>query len=185
MTKNSSKLKTMNTIKKFGLLGNTEGAEFSECMRYRYKLWRIWDPNLGVCNFLMLNPSTADEMMLDPTVSRCMKYARANGYGALVVTNLFAFRATDPRELKNTESPVGEFNNEIILDVAKDSKIVVCGWGVHGGHQQRSAQVLSIIATTGRKPYALAMTKGGEPGHPLYLRGDAIAKPFGKKSTYR
>ena len=83
------------------------GATFSPCRRWRYLLWRRWDATKPVANFLMLNPSTADEVKLDPTCSRARDYAERWGYGALIVTNIFAFRNTNPNQMKAAKDPVG------------------------------------------------------------------------------
>src|SRR3954469_17706712 len=91
------------------------GARFSADGLYRYALWRVWDADRGLCNFLMLNPSTADETVNDPTVARCARRARSWGYGGLVVTNLFAFRATDPSGLRAAPDPVGPEDDAAIV----------------------------------------------------------------------
>ncbi|HWV89920.1 MAG TPA: DUF1643 domain-containing protein, partial [Burkholderiales bacterium] len=107
------------------------GAQFSRCRRWRYLLWRRWDESKPVANFLMLNPSTADEVKLDPSCTRARNYAERWGYGALVVTNIFGWRATDPDEMKRVKDPVGRGNDRAILQAAKDAGIVVCAWGNH------------------------------------------------------
>ena len=83
------------------------GAEFSKDRKYRYRLWREWNKTKPAVLFVMLNPSTADELVLDSTVSRCLSFAKEWGYGRLEVANLFALRATDPKELNKVEDPVG------------------------------------------------------------------------------
>jgi hypothetical protein len=105
------------------------GAVFSRCRRWRYLLWRCWDEAKPVANFLMLNPSTADELKLDPSCTRARLYAERWGFGALVVTNLFGWRATDPDEMKAVRDPVGAENDRAILGAARTSGIVVCAWG--------------------------------------------------------
>src|SRR5216110_1785824 len=86
------------------VVSSDSGAQFSACRRWRYLLWRRWDPALPVANFLMLNPSTADEWKLDPSCTRARLYAERWGYGALIVTNAFGWRATDPQEMKAVRS---------------------------------------------------------------------------------
>ena len=81
-----------------------KSAEFSPDKVYRYELWRIWDEALPVCMFIGLNPSTADETVDDPTIRRCINFAKEWGYGQLVMTNLFAFRATKPAEMMRARS---------------------------------------------------------------------------------
>src|ERR1700693_1820950 len=150
------------------LFPETSGATFSECGTYRYRLWREWSSH-GTCNMLMLNPSTADCVDNDPTVERQQRRARQLGYGRLVVTNLFAFRATDPRDMKAAGEPVGPENDRHILEAAKEAGIVICAWGIHGAFLGRSKAVRTMLREAGVKLHRLEMTKGGEPGHPLYL----------------
>ncbi|MFZ8963264.1 MAG: DUF1643 domain-containing protein, partial [Schleiferiaceae bacterium] len=86
------------------------GAIFSDCGRYRYRLWRIWDPSLPTLLWILYNPSTADAKVEDPTLRRCMDFTRQWGYGGLTVVNRFAYRATNPRQLNSTIDPVGPEN---------------------------------------------------------------------------
>ena len=123
-----------------------------------------------MANFLMLNPSTADELKLDPSCTRARLYAERWGFGALIVTNLFAWRATDPRDMKAAPEPVGRANDRAIVRAAHEAGIVVCAWGNHGAHRERSASVLSMLRDAGIKLHALRLTGAGEPAHPLYLR---------------
>lgn len=116
----------------------------------------------------MLNPSTADELKLDPSCTRARLYAERWGFGALVVTNLFAWRATDPQDLKRAREPVGRRNDAAILDAARGSDLVLCAWGNHGAHRDRSAAVLEMLRGAGAKLHVLRLNAGGEPAHPLY-----------------
>jgi hypothetical protein len=147
------------------------GATFSPCRRWRYLLWRRWDDKKRVANFLMLNPSTADEMKLDPTCSRARDYAERWGYGALIVTNVFAFRDTNPAQMKAAQDPVGPGNDAAIVRAARESAIVVCAWGNHGGHMERSSRVKNLLRKSGLKLHMLRVNANGEPAHPLYLPG--------------
>ena len=156
------------------IAGDT-GAVFSRCRRWRYLLWRRWDAARPIANFLMLNPSTADEYRLDPSCTRARLYAERWGYGALIVTNLFGWRATDPHEMKAAREPVGRANDAAILRAAHEAAIVVCAWGNHGAHRERSAYVLQMLSARGVKLHALRVTGSGEPAHPLYL--PATLKP--------
>jgi hypothetical protein len=110
-------------------------ATFDPTRTYRYQLTRTWDPDGPRVNFLMLNPSTADAFGLDPTVRRCVGFARRWGFGSLEVTNIFAFRATDPRVLVGQPEPVGAGNDQAILDAARKADRVVAAWGVRGSHR--------------------------------------------------
>lgn len=153
-------------------------ALFSPCRRWRYRLLRQWDARKPYANFLMLNPSTADETKLDPTCTRCRDFAEAWGYGALIVTNLFAWRATDPQDMKKAEDPVGPENDEHIVEVALGAGVVVCAWGNHGIFQDRVNQVLALLRFRGAKLHALKITGAGQPAHPLYLPAELRPIPF-------
>lgn len=151
------------------LIRNPSGAAFSPCRRWRYLLWRRWDEAKPVANFLMLNPSTADELKLDPSCTRARRYAERWGYGGLIVTNLFGWRATDPDAMKAVRDPVGRGNDRAILAAAREAAIVVCAWGNHGAHRARSLHVRKLLK--GTELHVLRMNGSGEPAHPLYLPG--------------
>ena len=153
------------------VIASDSGAVFSRCRRWRFLLWRRWDARLPVANFLMLNPSTADEFKLDPSCTRARLYAERWGYGALIVTNIFGWRATDPDDMKAARDPVGRGNDAAILRAARESAIVVCAWGNHGAHLGRSAAVRALLAKARIEARVLRMNAGGEPAHPLYLSG--------------
>lgn len=154
------------------------GAKFSACRRWRYLLWRRWDDSRPAANFLMLNPSTADEWQLDPSCTRARNYARRWGFGALVVTNLFGWRATDPQEMKAARDPVGRGNDAAILRAARGSAIVVCAWGNHGAHRGRADEVLMLFQSESIKLHVLCLNGAGQPAHPLYLPGSLAAKTW-------
>lgn len=162
------------------LIRNSSGAVFSPCRRWRYLLWRRWDEKRPVANFLMLNPSTADEVKLDPSCTRARLYAERWGYGALIVTNLFGWRATDPDDMKAAKDPVGAGNDGAILAAAREAQIVVCAWGNHGAHHGRSAKVLSQLRAAGLCLHMLRMNGSGEPAHPLYLPSKLKASAFAR-----
>ncbi len=147
------------------------GAAFSRCRRWRTLLWRRWDASRPVANFLMLNPSTADEVQLDPSCTRARVYAERWGFGGLIVTNLFAWRATDPDDMKAAPDPVGRGNDAAILRAAREAAIVVCAWGNHGAHLGRAEAVLALLAARGARLSLLRMNGAGHPAHPLYLPG--------------
>ncbi len=154
------------------------GALFSSCRRWRYLLWRRWDASKPLANFLMLNPSTADELKLDPSCTRARNYAEHWGYGGLVVTNLFGWRATDPADMKAARDPVGRGNDAAILRAARECALVVCAWGNHGLHNDRSAQVLRKLRFSKVKLHFLRMNSNGQPAHPLYLPGALEPVPW-------
>lgn len=142
---------------------------FSPCRKYRYRLQKRWDDELPSINFIMLNPSTADEIVSDPTVTRCENRAREWGYGGLIVTNIFAFRATDPKDMKAQDDPVGPENNGHIFHAALQSADIVCGWGTHGSYLGRDKHVIQLLQRHGIRPMSLGVTKDGHPRHPLYV----------------
>jgi hypothetical protein len=153
------------------LVTSASGAKFSRCRRWRYLLWRRWDAGRPVANFLMLNPSTADALQLDPSCTRARNYAERWGYGALVVTNIFAWRATDPLEMKSARDPVGAGNDAAIVRAAREASLVVCAWGNHGEHLERARVVTALLRKEGVPLHYLRMNGAGHPAHPLYLPG--------------
>lgn len=144
-------------------------AVFSPCRTWRYQLFRQWSWWLPLATFICLNCSTADETQDDPTVRRCIRYAYDWGYGGLIMTNLFAFRATDPRVMKATPDPVGPKNDWYLKSGAIQSEIVVAAWGNHGGYRGRSQEVVEFLRQMEVNLMCLGITKTGEPKHPLYL----------------
>lgn len=145
------------------------GATFSDCEKYRYTLWRSWGVG-DLANFIMLNPSTADESTNDPTVERCERRAREYGFGGLIVTNLFAWRSTDPKQLNKVLDPIGRENNDAIKETAAQCKIVVCAWGKDGTIMARNESVLKMLREfCPEKLRYLKLTKDGHPYHPLYV----------------
>lgn len=149
-------------------------AILSDCRTYRYALSRSWDESLATVVFIGLNPSTADETKDDPTIRRCIGFAKSWGYGSLVMLNLFAYRATDPTKLQLVEDPVGPDNNWHIKTVSKASDLVVAAWGNHGSLLRRS----TIVKRAVPKLYHLGLTKIGEPRHPLYLKKTTKPQPL-------
>lgn len=153
--------------------GMKSGAIFSDCERYRYRLWRQWEPAKPTLAFLLLNPSTADERENDPTIERCQRRAVTWGYGRLEIVNLFPFRATDPDDMKAADDPIGPRGKAdgAILDAMSASVVTICGWGNHGDHLDRANQVVGVIRTEGmfNRLRALKMNDSGHPAHPLYL----------------
>lgn len=159
-------------------LFTTRRATFSDDRKYRYTLQIEWDRGKPCINFLMLNPSTADEFANDPTVERCERRARNLGYGMVSITNLFALRSTDPIGLLECDDPIGEYNDIYILDEALCADKVVCAWGMYGIFMGRSKQIMSKLIGVGVKPFCLKTTQKGEPCHPLYLPYTLEPKPY-------
>ncbi|MDF0601808.1 DUF1643 domain-containing protein [Psychromarinibacter sp. C21-152] len=144
-------------------------AVYSDCERYRYQLTRIWEPEGRRALFVMLNPSTATEVQNDPTVERCERRARTLGFGAFRVTNIFAYRATDPKVMRAADDPVGPENDAAIVDSAPWADRIVCAWGSHGAHLDRGPEVERLLRATGLPLFHLGLTKHGHPKHPLYI----------------
>ena len=153
------------------------GAEFDGTGAYRYSLWREWDSLGPAVAFVMLNPSTADTANDDPTIRRCASFARSWGYGSLEVVNLFAYRASEPKRLRQTPDPIGPANDGYLLDAASRAHTLIVGWGVHGGLLDRGREVLGLLA--GKcDVYCLGVTQAGQPRHPLYTKGETMPVPF-------
>ena len=151
------------------------GATFSADRRYRYRLWREWDRSRAVVAFVMLNPSTADASRDDPTIRRCIGFARAWGFGGVEVANLFALRATDPRDLRGVPDPVGPRNARSLKAALAHASLVVVAWGADPfARHVRLPRALS----SHRRLRCLGRTGAGAPRHPLYLRAGARLVPF-------
>lgn len=144
-------------------------AVYSDCERYRYALTRIWDEGGRRAHFVMLNPSTATEVQNDPTVERCERRARALGFGSFTVTNIFAWRDTDPRGMKAAADPVGPANDAAILEASQQADQIIAAWGTHGAHLARGAAVEALLRDLGKPLFHLGLSKAGHPKHPLYI----------------
>ena len=158
-------------------------AVYSPCERYRYLLTRTWAPGGARALFVMLNPSTATEYQNDPTVERCERRARALGFGAFRVTNIFAWRDTDPRGMRAAADPVGPGNDAALAESARHwlrdgHDRAICAWGTHGAHLGRGATVEALLRGTGRPLWTLGLTKDGHPKHPLYIGYDRQPEPW-------
>lgn len=167
----------------FPLPPNSASARFSPCRTYRYALERVWDPSLKPVCFLMLNPSTANAFVLDPTIRRCIGFAKAWGHGGVRVVNLFAYRSTSPDAMKDafdpvadplTEMPFHKNENDYWIVNQSDTLRLIAAWGVHGRFMQRDAEVMELLGRD-RIVECLGTTKDGHPKHPLYV--PAITKP--------
>ena len=153
------------------------GAIFSEdaAKTYRFALWRSWDNHKPACNFILLNPSTADGVSDDPTIARLKVRAKQAGFGGIVVTNVFAWRSTSPDDLvkaaRSGRDVVGADNDVILAKWAKHSEAVIIGWGKHAERAApgRSAVVLGILKSLQVKVFAVAWNDDGSPRHPLYV----------------
>lgn len=159
-------------------------AILSGCERYRYLLTRTWpqplgaDPHESRILFVMLNPSTADARFDDPTIRRCVGFAQRWGHTDLAVVNLYAYRATSPRDLFAVEDPIGPLNDAYVRQAAAAADAIVCAWGVHGLRDGRGRAVLAQLRAVAQNGlWCLGLTSGGEPRHPLYVRADTPLVP--------
>lgn len=160
----------------------TSSATIDATGRFRYVLRRSWAGGAGSVLWIMLNPSTADATRDDPTIRRCTGFSKAWGYQKLVVVNLFALRATDPRALRLPEpytqddvlSVVGPRNDEHIWAEAARATLAVAAWGNRGVLYDRGEEIRERIELL----YHLGITKLGQPRHPLYVAADVIPKPL-------
>jgi len=153
-------------------------ALFSPCGRFRYRLGRRWSEGPLVA-FVLLNPSTADEEGDDPTIRRCIGFAQGHGFGGLEAVNLYAYRATNPADLRRAGYPVGPENDQHITAAVSGCERVVLAWGVHAGRLTRPAEVLRLLRDVGVSPYCLRITSSGHPEHPLRLPKSCALRPFG------
>jgi len=142
------------------------GAKISPCNKYRYALWRVWDESLPLVMFIGLNPSTADATEDDPTIRRCIGFAKSWGYGGIQVGNLFAYRSTKPSKLYKASNPVGQDNDFWLKKLHSSSQIVIAAWGNRGTFLDRARYVCSLLPDI----YCLGVTKYKQPRHPLYLK---------------
>ncbi|MFK7763501.1 MAG: DUF1643 domain-containing protein [Roseobacter sp.] len=143
-------------------------AAYSTCESYRYWLKRRWKPGPEI-NFIMLNPSVADEQRNDPTVERCERRARILEFAAFSVTNIFAWRDTDPAAMRRAPQPQGPENDDVLLQHAGKAGKVIAAWGVHGAHRQRGLEVAQMLRAQNIKLFHLGVSKNGHPRHPLYV----------------
>lgn len=153
-------------------------ALYSDCEGYRYDLTRVWDDAADKVLFVMLNPSTATEVQNDPTVERCERRARIMGFGAFRVCNIFAWRSTDPRGLRQTDDPVGPDNDAAILRGADWADRVVCAWGTHGALLDRGGRVETLLRVASHPLHHLGLSKHGYPKHPLYISYAVAPQPW-------
>ena len=146
------------------MLSQFSGAVLDQQRQHRFLLWRFWDDSPRML-FIGLNPSTADEYEADPTIRRCMAFARTWGYGGMYMMNIFAFRTYDPKILKDAPDPIGPRNDHWLLEIGQEAKIIIAAWGVHGAYLGRDKEVRKMLTDL----HYLRLTKEGFPSHPLYL----------------
>lgn len=152
-----------------------QGAEFSPCGQYRYTLWRRLGMGDRAVAFVGLNPSTATATTDDPTIRRCIGFARAWGFDWLYMLNLHAFRSTDPRGLAHAVDPVGPANWEALQNFGRKADMLVAAWGaneLHGAAREYAERLYALPRT-----HCLGTTKSGAPRHPLYLPASTLPTP--------
>lgn len=153
-----------------------KGAVFDKTGAYRYRLWRVWNESAPRVGFIMLNPSTADDTLDDPTIRRCIGFARAWGYGAVEVVNLFAYRATRSADLRGMADPIGRENDRYLQRLEQNVQQIIVAWGNLGAWQNRDQAVIRRFSQ--RHLHCLGTTLSGSPRHPLYLRKETLPQRF-------
>lgn len=145
------------------------GAVISDDNRYRYHLWRIWDDAKPTAVWVMLNPSTADAYQDDPTIRRCIGFAKTFDFGGIQIVNLYAYRATNPTELRKVSDPVGPANELFIRRACSTlAGKVICAWGASPYAAHRAGDARLIIWHEFGQSWCIGKTKDGSPCHPLY-----------------
>jgi hypothetical protein len=162
------------------LAGTTRSwALFDDTQAYRYALGRKWGDGNRTILWIMLNPSTADHLVLDPTLRRCMDFSKKWGFDEMVICNAFAYRSTDPKNLLKVDDPVGLDNPKIIQLFMDQCLKIVCGWGTNVKKLNKiMSPVIKWANEADRFLYCLGVTKEGYPKHPLYVHGDTNGEIF-------
>ena len=167
------------------LFDSGKKAIISDCGNYRYQLHRVWDNSKPKVLFLMLNPSTADEKEDDPTIRRCIAFSKSWGYGGLLVGNLFAFRATNPKIITKINDPIGSLNICHLAEMSNNVQSIICAWGnssIVSCLMKKFPNYMPLLAVN-KKLHYLELSNDGTPKHPLYLKGDL--KPMEYTSNYK
>lgn len=154
-----------------------KGAILSSCKKHRLQLWREWDFNLPKVLFIMLNPSTADHEQDDPTLRRCIDFAKQWGYGGLYIGNLYSLRAADPKTLVKVSKFNHRDNHKHIVSIAQQCQLVVCAWGNYPIIKKLGTP-LNILKQLNQKLHCIDLSKTGTPKHPLYLKKSLTPIPF-------
>ena len=160
-------------------------ADFSDDRRHRHSLTRRWaGESPMMCAFVGLNPSIADSFVDDPTIRRCIGFAREWGYSGLVMLNIFDLVSTDPKGLRQADDPVSDLNEGAFYEMLPKCDLVICAWGTHGGYLGQGRSVLEWIEAAGHVPHVLRLTKHGHPSHPLYLPSYLKPQPWDWRQSY-
>lgn len=153
-------------------------AVISDCGKYRYLLRRTWDHSKPRVLYVMLNPSTADASIDDPTIRSCVRLAKSWGYGGIEVVNLFGWRATDPDELPKQFDPTGPDNEGVVENAINRCDIVVFAWGVCKFAERRGRKLRDTVRRHRPMVYCIGKTKDGHPKHPLYIKSGTPLQAF-------
>lgn len=165
----------------------SKAAEISSDSLYRYFLIRYWGPRdhsvvARLLIFVMLNPSTADAVIDDPTIRRCISFAKREGYDGILVVNLFAYRSPKPEIMKSVTDPIGPDNDKWLrraFNYARKYDIdVLAAWGIEGPYRDRDYEVAEIARQHGLELKCLGKTDGGNPRHPLFVKGTTPFQPL-------
>lgn len=152
----------------------------SDCKKYRYLLRRVWDEYKPRALIVMLNPSTADADKDDATIRSLVRICTVLGFGGFEVVNLFAFRATNPKELYNEyDNDVVGPNNDITIEAALHRcDLPIVGWGTHQLAYARGKTVISMIRQRRPAVFCLGSNKDKSPKHPLYIKSDQTLEMY-------
>lgn len=161
-----------------GNLIESASAIFNTTRTHRYLITRTWNTELPSAVFVMLNPSTADAFVPDPTITRCVNFARREGAGGLRVVNLFGLRSTNPAALVDHPNPIGRSCNRLIVEAVQDAAVVIAAWGVPGRLRGRDSKVTDLLAAQDIDLMCLGRNKDSSPKHPLYVRADQPLEPY-------
>lgn len=143
-------------------------CQMSLCHKYRYSLCRQWGDGGNVL-FIGLNPSTADHLIDDPTIRRCIDFTKRLGFNCFYMANLFSYRATDPKDMKASSEPIGKDTDAHLWHLCETAEVIIFCWGNHGSYMGRSQEVKEMLEPFKRKIKCFGLNKSGEPKHPLYL----------------
>lgn len=160
-------------------LTKATGAIFSEDKKHRFVLWRYWKPGRPLVLFIGLNPSRAGEFYNDPTIRRCISFAKRDGYGGMLFGNLFSLRSTNPVVIKNDREAANHPSHYTLLTgmLHLCSTVVPC-WGSWDFIEAAELKVHSLIQAAGKPVMCFGRNKDGTPKHPLYLKSDCELVPY-------
>lgn len=153
-------------------------AVISDCGKYRYLLRRTWDHTRPRALLVMLNPSTADATTDDATIRSCVRLLSGQGYGSMEVVNVYAYRATDPKELREQSDPFGPRNKNMIEAAIHRCDVIVCAWGAYPPARQHAVSLLNAARSHRPATYCFGRTKDGSPKHPLYIKSGTPLEIF-------